>query len=47
MAKDTSPEAARRRRRSLLLAGTLAALVIIVYVLTIAKMGPEILNRPL
>ncbi len=46
-AKDLSPEAARRRRRSMLIAGVLGALVIIFYVLTVAKLGPQVLNRPL
>ncbi len=39
--------AARRRRRSLVLAVVLAAFVVIVYALTITKMGPGIMNRPL
>ncbi len=39
--------AKRRRLRSVALALVLGALVLIVYVLTIAKMGPGILNRPL
>lgn len=39
--------AARRRRRSLVLALVLGAFVAIVYVLTIAKMGPGVLQRPL
>lgn len=47
MAKDLTPDAARRRRRSILLAAVLGALVVIFYVLTIAKMGPAVLNRPL
>jgi hypothetical protein len=38
---------ARRRRRSIALALALAALVVIFYVLTIAKMGPGVLDRPL
>jgi hypothetical protein len=37
----------RRRQRSVALALALAALAVIVYALTIAKMGPGILNRPL
>ncbi|HEY0918807.1 hypothetical protein [Devosia sp.] len=40
-------QAARRRRRSLVLALVLAAFVVIVYALTIAKMGPGVLQRPL
>jgi hypothetical protein len=37
----------RKRQRSIALAVVLAVLAVIVYVLTIAKMGPGILNRPL
>jgi hypothetical protein len=37
----------RRRQRSIALAIALAVLAVIVYALTIAKMGPGILNRPL
>ena len=48
---ELTPEEAARRagqgRRSILLALVLAALVIIFYVLTIAKMGPGVLNRDL
>jgi hypothetical protein len=41
-------EAARRRRRNSIALGlVLAALVVIFYTLTIVKMGPGILNRPL
>lgn len=43
-----SPEEQKRRRqRSLAIALTLAALVILFYVVTIAKLGPQVLNRPL
>ena len=38
---------ARRRRRSIVLALALGAAVLLFYVLTIARMGPGILNRPL
>lgn len=44
------PQAAekiRRRRRSIALALALGALVLIFYFVTIAKMGPQVLNRPL
>ena len=37
----------RRRARSIALALTLGALVVLFYVLTIAKLGPQILNRSL
>jgi high-affinity K+ transport system ATPase subunit B len=37
----------RRRRNSIALGLVLTALVVIFYVLTVAKMGPAILNRPL
>jgi hypothetical protein len=43
-----SPEEARRRRsRSLAIAFGLAALVFLFYVVTMAKLGPQVLNRPL
>lgn len=50
MAQPTEREAelaARRKRRSMVLALVLGALVLIVYVLTIVKMGPGVLDRPL
>ena len=37
----------RRRRRSIALAVVLGALVLLFYLLTIFKMGPQIFNRPL
>ena len=43
----TPEEAKRRRQRSLALALALGALVILFYVVTIAKLGPGVLNRPL
>lgn len=43
----TPEEARRRRRRSVAIGLALAALVVFFYVLTIAKLGPQILNRPL
>lgn len=43
-----SPEdMARRRRRSIALALVLAGLVLFFFVVTLAKTGPAILNRPL
>ncbi|MEN5083627.1 hypothetical protein ABE438_14185 [Bosea sp. TWI1241] len=43
-----SPEdMARRNRRSVALALVLAGLVIFFFVVTLAKTGPAILNRPL
>ena len=45
--KEAELAARRRRRRSIALAVVLAAFVLIVYALTIAKMGPDVLNRPL
>lgn len=38
---------ARRRKRSIALALALGAAVVIFYALTIVKMGPAILSRPL
>ncbi|MFH6783257.1 MULTISPECIES: hypothetical protein [unclassified Methylobacterium] len=43
----TPDEIQRRRKRSIAIAMVLAALVLIFYVLTIAKLGPQVLNRPL
>ena len=40
-------EVQRRRKRSIAIALALGALVLLFYVLTIAKLGPQILNRPL
>jgi hypothetical protein len=43
-----SPEDQRRRRqRSLALALVLGALVVLFYVVTIAKLGPQVMQRPL
>ena len=41
-------EAARRRRmRSIAIACVLGFLVLLFYAVTIAKLGPQVLNRPL
>jgi hypothetical protein len=37
----------RRRKRSLAIALALGAMVVLFYVVTIAKLGPQVLNRPL
>jgi hypothetical protein len=43
-----TPEQQRRRRaRSVALGLVLAGLVLLFYVVTIAKLGPGVLNRPL
>ena len=43
-----TPEALKRRRsRSIAIAVALGALVFLFYVVTMAKLGPQILNRPL
>jgi hypothetical protein len=53
MATDPKPptltpeDQARRRKRSLAIALALAAIVVLFYAVTIAKLGPQILNRPL
>jgi ferric-dicitrate binding protein FerR (iron transport regulator) len=44
---DEADFARRRRQRSIALALALGAFVIIVFVLTIVKMGPAVLDRPL
>ena len=45
---DLSPEdQRRRRRRSLAIALVLGSLVVLFYAVTIAKLGPQVLQRPL
>lgn len=44
---EQAEAAARRRRRSIALGLALGAFVLIVYILTIVKMGPAVLDRPL
>ena len=43
----TPEEVEARRKRSIAIALTLGALVVLFFVLTIAKLGPQILSRPL
>ncbi|WP_204262657.1 hypothetical protein [Methylobacterium sp. BTF04] len=43
----TPEEAKRQRQRSIAIAAVLFTLVTIFYVLTIAKLGPQVLNRAL
>jgi predicted nucleic acid-binding Zn ribbon protein len=43
----TEEQKRRRRARSLAIAFTLGALVLLVYVVTIVKLGPGVLHRPL
>jgi len=43
----TEEQKRRRRARSLALALSLGALVLLVYIVTIVKLGPGVLNRPL
>ncbi|MER2266294.1 hypothetical protein [Methylobacterium oxalidis] len=43
----TEEEERRRRKRSVAIALALGAMVLIFFVLTIAKLGPQVLNRPL
>jgi hypothetical protein len=46
--QSLTPEEQRRRRtRSLALALTLGVLVVLFYVVTIAKLGPGVLQRPM
>ena len=52
MAVPTPPrpspeEQRRRRRRSLAIAAALGALVVLLYVVTIVKFGPQVLQRPM
>ncbi len=45
---ELSPEdQRRRRRRSLAIALVLGGLVVLFYAVTIAKLGPQVLQRPL
>ncbi|MCJ2015450.1 hypothetical protein [Methylobacterium sp. J-076] len=43
----TPEEEVRRRKRSVAIALALGAMVLLFFVLTIAKLGPQVLNRPL
>jgi hypothetical protein len=43
----TPEEQKRRRKRSLALALVLGGIVLLFYVVTIAKLGPGVLQRPL
>ena len=43
----TPEEVRRRRARSLAIAFALGFMVLLFYVVTIAKLGPQVLNRPL
>jgi hypothetical protein len=44
---STPEEQQRRRRRSIAIAVALGALVVLFYAVTIAKLGPQVLQRPL
>jgi hypothetical protein len=46
-ARLSPEEQKRRRKRSLALALALGALVLLFYVVTIAKLGPGVLQRPM
>ena len=43
----TPEEMKRRRSRSIAIALALGALVVLFYVVTMAKLGPQVLNRPM
>jgi predicted nucleic acid-binding Zn ribbon protein len=43
----TDEQKRRRRARSLAIALSLGALVLLVYLVTIVKLGPGVMNRPL
>lgn len=43
----TPEESRRRRARSVAIALALGALAILFYVVTMAKLGPQVLNRPM
>lgn len=40
-------EAKRRRARSIAIAAVLGAMVLLFYVVTVFKLGPGVLNRPM
>ena len=43
----TDEQKRRRRARSIAIALSLAALVVLFYLVTLVKLGPAVLNRPL
>lgn len=43
----SAAEARRRRARSIAIAAVLGALVLLFYVVTVFKLGPGVLNRPM
>jgi len=43
----TEEQKRRRRARSIAIALALGALVVLFYIVTIVKLGPDVLNRPL
>lgn len=43
----TEEQRRRQRTRSIVIGLTLAALVILFYVVTVVKLGPQVLDRPL
>jgi hypothetical protein len=43
----TAEQKRRRRARSIALALVLAAVAILFYVVTVVKLGPQVMNRPL
>lgn len=43
----TEEQKRRRRARSIAIALALAALVVLIYVVTVVKLGPGVLQRPL
>ncbi len=45
--KLTDDQKKSRRARSIAIALTLAALVVLFYVVTIVKLGPSVLSRPI
>jgi hypothetical protein len=43
----TEAQKRQRRNRSIAIAVTLGALVLLIYIVTVVKLGPGVLNRPL
>jgi len=45
--RPTEEQKRRQRKRSIAIGLTIAGLILLFYVITLVKMGPAVLNRPL
>ncbi len=45
--RPTKEQLRRRRNRSIAIALMLAALVVLFYIVTVVRLGPEVMDRPL